>query len=285
MKRVSEKGVALLQALLLTMIVSLLALQLSLTAREQVTTAQMLESRLEADLLSHSLEVESLFNLMTMEDRAPSFAGRWQSAAETRAGRQQFVLAGGVEVVVSDLSGKLPLRFPQHPLWLSTLVQQGMARGVAEEFLIQLRDVQDEDQLNASMGTEASITGVGVPYPNRFVQLPTELERWLGDWYGWMPLIQAISHHYPLFEVNKSALDTTLANVTVEKPISQQGSVPARSAQSSLLISSGNELVSRGSSTYWRVDVAVEQGTVIRRARKDFLLQSLDEPPFLWVGK
>jgi hypothetical protein len=124
-----------------------------------------------------------------------------------------------------------------------------------------------------------------VTYPNRFVQLPTELERWLGDWYGWMPMIQAMSHHYPLFEVNKSALDTTLANMMVEKPINQQGRVPARSAQSSDLISSGNELVSRGSSTYWRVDVVVEQGTVIRRARKDFLLQSLDEPPFLWVGK
>jgi hypothetical protein len=41
----------------------LLALQLSLTAIEQVTTAMMLESRLEADILAHTLEVEALFNL------------------------------------------------------------------------------------------------------------------------------------------------------------------------------------------------------------------------------
>ena len=49
MMSVRQQGVALLQALLLAMIVSLLALQLSLTAREQIVTAPMLEDRLEAD--------------------------------------------------------------------------------------------------------------------------------------------------------------------------------------------------------------------------------------------
>ena len=280
-----ESGVALLQALLLTMIVSLLALQLSLTAREQVTTAQMLESRLEADLVSHSLEVEALFNLLTMEDRAPSFAGRWQSDAETRAGRQQFVLSDGAEIIISDLSSRLPLRLPQHPLWSSTLEQVGMPRAMAEEFLNQLRDIQDEDTLNASMGAEVANTGRGVMYPNRFVQLPSELERWMGNWNGWMPLIQEVSHHYPLFEINKSALATTIANAAVNKPINQGKQAFASSTKSAALLASGDELISKGSSNYWRIDVAVEQGSVIRRARKDFLLQSLNEPPFLWVGK
>jgi hypothetical protein len=221
-----------------------------------------------------------------MEDRAPSFAGRWQSAAERRAGRQHFTLDDGVEIVVSDLSSLLPLRFPQHPLWSSTLEEIGMPRSMAEEFLNQLRDIQDEDQLNASMGAEAAMTGVGVSYPDRFVQLPSELERWMGDWYGWMPLIEEMSHHYPLFEVNRGALATTLVNAVATKPpTSQDSGVPARAGQAATLIPSDNELVSKGSSIYWRVDVAVEQGTVIRRARKDFLLQSLDEPPFLWVGK
>lgn len=284
MKRGSEKGVALLQALLLTMIVSLLALQLSLTAREQVTTAQMLESRLEADLLSHSLEVESLFNLMTMEDRAPSFAGRWQGAAEARAGRQRFELGNGVEVVVSDLSGRLPLRLPQHPLWSPTIESLGISPGLVDEFLNELRDVQDEDQLNASMGTETAVTGIGVPYPNRFIQLPSELERWMGDWFGWMPLILEISHHYPLFEVNQSALVTTLSDAISARPIPQADDVPTMMPQPSALIPSDSELISRGSSTFWRIEISVERGTVVRRARRDFLLQSLDEPPVLLVG-
>ena len=280
-----QRGVALLQALLLAMIVSLLALQLSLTAREQVTTARMLESRLEADLLAHSLEVEALFNLMTMEDRAPSFVGRWRSAAETIAGQQRMSIDNGVEVVVSDLSSRLPLRLPQHPLWQMTLEQAGMSREAAEEFLVTLRDMQDEDQVSASMGTEAAITRVGVPYPNRFIQLPTETERWMGDWFGWMPFILEISHHYPLYEVNKGALATTLGNAMALKPNSQVASMTRDSGQPSALIPQSSELVSRTSSTYWRVEVTVEQETVTRRASSDFLLQSLDEPPFLWVGR
>ena len=280
-----QRGVALLQALLLTMIVSLLALQLSLTAREQVTTARMLESRLEADLLAHSLEVEALFNLMTMEDRAPSFLGRWRSAAETVAGQQRMNIDSGVEVVVSDLSSRLPLRLPQHPLWQMTLEQAGMSRAAAEEFLVTLRDMQDEDQVSASMGTEAAITRVGVPYPNRFIQLPTEIERWMGDWFGWMPFILEIGHHYPLYEVNKGALTTTLGNAMALKPNGQVASMTRDSGQPSALIPQSSELVSRTSSTYWRVEVTVEQETVTRRASSDFLLQSLDEPPFLWVGR
>lgn len=279
-----ERGVALLQALLLTMIVSLLALQLSLTAREQVTTARMLESRLEADLLAHSLEVEALFNLMTMEDRAPSLLGHWQTAAETVAGQQRMNIDSGVEVVVSDLSSRLPLRLPQHPLWQRTLEQVGMSRAAAEEFLVTLSDMQDEDQTSASMGTEAAATHVGVPYPNRFIQLPTEIERWMGDWFGWMPFILEISHHYPLYEVNKSALATTLGNTRAEKP-NNQGASARDSGQPSAIIPQSSELVSRTSSSYWRVEVTVEQDTVIRRASSDFLLQSLDEPPFLWVGR
>ena len=68
-----ERGVALLQALLLSMIVSLLALQLTLTARDQIETVRLLEERLQADLLTHSLEMEALFNLLTVEDLLNKF--------------------------------------------------------------------------------------------------------------------------------------------------------------------------------------------------------------------
>lgn len=280
-----QSGVALLQALLLTMIVSLLALQLSLTAREQVRTAQMLEERIEADLLAHSLQAEALFNLFTMEDLAPTFVGRWQKTAERRAGTQRLVLNNGINVVVSDLSSRLPLRFPEHPLWQVTLEQAGMPRTMAEEFLVTLRDVQDEDEVNAAMGVEAATTGIGVPYPNRSIQLPTELQRWMGDWSGWMPLIMQISHHYPLFEVNNTALSATLRNASLNNPSPQQPPFAAARSDTSPGISlSSNELISRGSSSFWRIEVIVDGNVLSRHVQSDFLLQSLQEPPFLWIG-
>jgi hypothetical protein len=286
MMSVRQQGVALLQALLLAMIVSLLALQLSLTAREQIVTARMLEDRLEADLLAHSLEVEALFNLMTIENKAPSFRGIWQANAETRAGRQSLAAGEGVTVELSDLSGYLPVRLPQHPLWQLTLERLGMSRDDARAFLSELGDMQDEDLVDTSMSAESPIGGAGIAYPNRFIQLPTELERWMGYWGGWMPVISEVSHHYPLYEVNQGALAQTLAAVTAKAP-SAQISVPLPSnlAAPPLLVSPGNELISRTSSTYWRVEVTVDRGLVTRRVRSDFLLQSLDEPPFLWVGR
>jgi len=60
-----QRGIALIQVLLIGGIIGLLMLQLGLTAREQLRRAQVLADRAEAQLRSSSLEAELLFRLLT----------------------------------------------------------------------------------------------------------------------------------------------------------------------------------------------------------------------------
>lgn len=302
-----ERGVALLQALLLSMIVSLLALQLTLTARDQVTTVRLVEERLKADLLIHSLEIEALFNLLTLEDQAPSFKGDWKTGAEARATGQTFAPIAGVTVTISDLSGRLPLRYPDHPLWRGALVQLGMPIAQADDFLITLRDLQANDQSVTAAERNPNVATDRGRYPNRYLQLSNEVEYWLGDWNGWMPAIREISHHYPLAQVNRDALTETLERAVDMLAVRQgigrnvyEGSADAydsggdlnrRAAKveavswPTLRSLQDSELVTSLSSNYWRVDVVVERPDLIRRVKSDILLQSLDNPPFLIIDR
>jgi general secretion pathway protein K len=61
-----ERGVALVQVLLITGIVGLLMLQLALTAREQVGRAVLVADRIEADMRGRSREAAVLYTLLTM---------------------------------------------------------------------------------------------------------------------------------------------------------------------------------------------------------------------------
>ena len=302
-----ERGVALLQALLLSMIVSLLALQLTLTARDQIETVRLLEERLQADLLTHSLEMEALFNLLTVEDQAPSFKGVWSTTAEAGASSQTFAPAAGVTVTVSDLSGRLPLRYPEHPLWRGTLVKLGMPTAQVDGFLSTLGKLQGNERSGRMKGQTLNTSNSFEAYPNRYLQLANEAEYWLGDLNGWMPLIRKISHHYPLAEVNQGALAETLQQAAVMlssgrgvRPSGKGGTWSAdvnSDARNSRALSRGavspltsrslqnSELVTNLNSNYWQVEVVVETPELIRRVKTDFLLQSLDSAPFLMIGR
>lgn len=103
-----QRGVALVQVLLVTAIIILLVTQLSLTAAEQVRKAQAMQDRSEAALYLHSREAAMLFTLLT-EPLLPAagsdnpYAARWNFHGEP------FVV-DGLEFTLQDQSGLL--RFP-----------------------------------------------------------------------------------------------------------------------------------------------------------------------------
>ena len=103
-----QKGVALVQVLLVTTIIILLVMQLSLTAREQVRSAQALRDRSEASLYLHSREVAMLYTLLTEtlvspQESANPYAASWNFHGEP------FVV-DGLEFTLQDQSGLM--RFP-----------------------------------------------------------------------------------------------------------------------------------------------------------------------------
>ena len=103
-----QRGVALVQVLLVTAIIMLLVMQLSLTAAEQVRRAQALQDRSEAALYLHSREV-ALFYTMLTESLLPSPGSGNPYAASWNFHGEPFVV-DGLEITLQDQSGLM--RFP-----------------------------------------------------------------------------------------------------------------------------------------------------------------------------
>jgi len=98
-----QRGVALVQVLLVTTIIILLVTQLSLTAAEQVRRAQALQDRSEAELYLHSREVALLYTLLT-ESFAPSSGSANPYAASWNFHGEPFAV-DGLEITLQDQSG------------------------------------------------------------------------------------------------------------------------------------------------------------------------------------
>ncbi|MCH8072964.1 MAG: hypothetical protein IIA09_13530, partial [Proteobacteria bacterium] len=103
-----QRGVALVQVLLVTTIIMLLVMQLSLTAAEQVRRAQALQDRSEAALYLHSREVALFYTLLT-ESLLPSPGSGNPYAASWNFHGEPFVV-DGLEITLQDQSGLM--RFP-----------------------------------------------------------------------------------------------------------------------------------------------------------------------------
>ena len=101
-----QRGVALVQVLLVTAIIILLVMQLSLTAAEQVRRAQALQDRSEAALYLHSREVALFYTLLT-ESLVPSSGSANPYAASWNFHGEPFVV-DGLEITLQDQSGLMP---------------------------------------------------------------------------------------------------------------------------------------------------------------------------------
>ena len=118
----AQRGVALVLVLLITAVLSLLALQFNLEARERLSKATFLVNRAEAELRLHSREAAMLHTLLTHA---------WVTAAETSAAgsqkppsnayvtvwnfRGQSFAIDGATFRIQDVSGLQPLPQPRLP--------------------------------------------------------------------------------------------------------------------------------------------------------------------------
>lgn len=183
MKRVkNEAGIALLQVLLLSAVISLLALQLTRSARDQVMMAGEFESRARSQLGAHSAFSESIF--VQLSDRF--FPG------ESRAGISAVDLSKTIQfydepilwrdeifLSVQDLNGLLPQIYPEHILWRRLLIRHGLDNSEADRYLGVWRDVQDPDVNSWIRGdTEPDFLPSGHRYLDGYAQTDHVL-RWV----------------------------------------------------------------------------------------------------------
>ncbi|WP_394146919.1 general secretion pathway protein GspK [Shewanella atlantica] len=104
-----QRGVALIQVLLLTAILSMMALQFTLSSRQQVTIATELQNRMEAEVKLRTLESKLLFTLLSLSKNDADRALQ----QEDEIGRlwnfygKPFAVSDGATVSIQDLNGLL----------------------------------------------------------------------------------------------------------------------------------------------------------------------------------
>ena len=100
-----QRGIALIQVLLVTGIISLLMLQMGLTAREQVARAQALADRAELQLAAQSRESALLYSLLTEPLARDAESGNPYAVAWNFQGEPFAV--DGVTFTIQDESGRM----------------------------------------------------------------------------------------------------------------------------------------------------------------------------------
>jgi type II secretory pathway component PulK len=173
-----EGGIALFQVLVLTTLLSLLALTFASEARDKVAQAQALENRVRAAFLAHSGEALALFYSL-----APDAAARQALPCEEEPGTGVFNWHGaplcpapGLRIRLQDLSGLLPLAFPEQPLWRPTLTRLGLSEDAQDRFLGTLADAQDRNGQSFRAGEREPI---GLPSGRRYANGPLQRRSFL----------------------------------------------------------------------------------------------------------
>ena len=169
-----QSGVALLQVLLISAVISVLAIRFSYTARDHLDIAKDFDRRIRAQLLAGTVFNEVLFKLVsnstialdTNSERLPGLQG----AGGNRHG-EPFDWRGGVAVSIQDLNGLLPRLYPRHFLWRELLENIVEDTEDIDRYLGVWSDLQDADGNSWQKGKPEPISlKGGQVYPNRLAQ-------------------------------------------------------------------------------------------------------------------
>lgn len=105
----AQQGVALIQVLLLTAILSMMALQFTLSSRQQVTIATDLQNKMDAEIKLRTLESQLLFSLLTLSKNPADVELQQQDAIGRKWNfyGKPFALSEDATVSIQDINGLL----------------------------------------------------------------------------------------------------------------------------------------------------------------------------------
>ena len=184
LKAAKQSGVALLQVLLISLVISLLAIRFTQTARDQITIAEQFNGRVQAQFTAYSAKSAAIFAVLS--DRITPVTVTGQGAGlvlqiKNKLGRHgdPVTFDNGVTIALQDLNGLLPQRYPYHPLWPKVLVGLGLTEQQAKQRLGIWSDFQDADIDAWIPGEKEPPTlPAGQAYLNGFAQTDLPL-RWV----------------------------------------------------------------------------------------------------------
>jgi general secretion pathway protein K len=153
-----ERGIALIQVLLITGIIGLLMLQIGLTAREQVAHAQALADRSELQLAAQSREAALTYTLLTeplarVPDSENPYAAAWNFHGEP-------FTVDGVTFTIQDESGKMQVPWLDSRDFEALLIDLGVEPARAKALGTELMVLQGTTPRRRTLG-EAGTAAVG----------------------------------------------------------------------------------------------------------------------------
>lgn len=156
----NQRGIALIQVLLITAILTVLAIYLTQTARDQVTLAVWADDKTEALVLLHSTESELLFTLLTQSkvqatiniDNNIDFVNQWNFFAKPFSVGQ--TVTDAVTITIQDQAGLINLHFPNSERLRALIETQGFSKNTANQVVDSLLDWQDLDNVPRVNGAE-----------------------------------------------------------------------------------------------------------------------------------
>ena len=160
-----DRGIALIQVLLVTGIIALLMLQMGLTAREQVARAQALVDRAEVQLAAQSRESALLYTLLTEQlvrvpDSENPYVAVWNFHGEP-------FTVDGITFSIQDESGRMQVPLLHSRDFESMLHSLGVEPDRAKALGRELMTLQGAVPVQRALGEEVAREGNVAPgrYP------------------------------------------------------------------------------------------------------------------------
>ena len=225
-----HSGVALIQVLLISAMVSVIAIRFTYSARDQIQMAEEFDRRIRAELVAHSVSIEVIFLLLSKS--TPIEFARDNELVRPLPKRSELNLFGsstqlsdGVSIVLQDLDALLPQMFPKQALWRRVLSRLPMQESDIDRYLGTWSDFQDADYVSWQGDVEPIVLPSGQEYLNAFAQNGEALKWVFSDNKELVARLSAISDINASSETNlfnapalllKSILDDAVAEEIIQ---------------------------------------------------------------------
>lgn len=164
----SQRGIALLQVLFLSMILSVMLISMHLKAKAALTLAQQLSDRAQAELQLYSADNEFKFVILS---QPLTLQGSENGHLQWNLYDEPFAFAG-VNLQVQDISGLVNLYNYND---MARLFRYFHDESTAAQLLGQLQDWQDDDKDAGINGAEQSAYPAEVRVRNQLMQTESEI--------------------------------------------------------------------------------------------------------------
>jgi len=217
-----HKGVALIQVLIMTAIMSLIAIQFSLTARHQVDTAQSFNDRVMAELALKSAQSQILFNFFKHDPE--NLSDQVVNGVKWNLRGQAFTLVEGVSVNIQSASGLMSTLTMPEEYWLKVLASLGIDDEKAYELVHSLMDWHDIDNIQSLYGAEQNYyQNESLPLPrNGPMQHISELQYVKGMTAALYTQLSPMATIYPSGSFNPSLAPASLVNAIFDEDTAKQ---------------------------------------------------------------